>query len=443
MPSENRFLPTLSLDELAAIQTAGLNWTVAHAHAGNPVYRRKLTDAGYDPGMTLRLDDLSRLPFTSVEDLRVGYPLPLLSVPEDRVVRVHASSGTTGKRKVLAYTQADIDTWKHMFARCFELAGLTPLDRVQIAVGYGLWTAGAGFQLGCEHFGAMAVPVGPGNLEIHLQMLTDVRTTVLCSTASMALLMGEEVRKHRLKDKIALKKAIFGAEPHTPKMRERFQEMLGIQESFDIVGMTELYGPGTGLECRAHEGIHYWADLFILELLDPESLQPVAPGEVGEMVVTTLRKEAAPLIRYRTRDLTRFLSGECPCGCGLPRHDKLLGRSDDMFIFRGVNIYPGQVAAVLEHFRELGGEFRIHLFRKGGKDQMLLQVERRPEVDPAYDQNLSESVSEELRKQALVRAWVEVTDQGSLPRSFGKTRRVVDDREAGETGETEETCKRG
>lgn len=434
MPTPHRFLPDLTEDQLAAVQTAGLNWTLRHAFGGSPAYRKKLEGAGYEPGMTLGLDDLANLPFTSVEDLRQGYPLPLLSVPEDQVVRVHASSGTTGKRKVLAYTQADIDTWKHMFARCYELAGLTPLDRVQIAVGYGLWTAGAGFQLGCEHFGAMAVPVGPGNMEIHLQLLEDVKSTVLCSTASMALLMAEEVQKRHMKDKIALKKAIFGAEAHSPKMRHRFQDMLGLTESFDIVGMTELYGPGTGLECQAHEGVHYWADLYILEILDPLTLTPVAPGEVGEMVVTTLRKEAAPLIRYRTRDLTRLIPGQCPCGVRLPRHDKIMGRSDDMIIFRGVNIYPGQIAAVIEHFRELGSEFRIHLFRKSGKDQMILQVERRPEADPRLDQNLSEAVSEELRKQVLVRAWVEVVGQGELPRSFGKTKRVVDDREAGEQG---------
>ena len=434
MSTSHRFLPRISEDELAAKQAQGLNWTVSHAYQGSPAYRKKLAGCGWEPGMTLSLDDLASLPFTTTDDLRDGYPLPLLSVPEDQVVRVHASSGTTGKRKVLCYTQADIDTWKHMFARCYELAGLTTLDRVQIAVGYGLWTAGAGFQLGCEHFGAMAVPVGPGNMEIHLQILEDVKSTVLCSTASMALLMAEEVQKRHLKDKIALRRAIFGAETHTPKMRARFQEMLGIEESFDIVGMTELYGPGTGLECRAHEGVHYWADLYILEILDPETLAPVAPGEIGEMVVTTLKKEAAPLIRYRTRDLTRLIPGICSCGVSLPRHDKILGRSDDMFIFRGVNIYPGQIAAVIEHFRELGSEFRIHLFRKAGKDQMLLQVERRPETDPAYDQNLSESVSEELRKQVMVRAWVEVMGQGELPRSFGKTKRVADDREAGEQG---------
>lgn len=248
-------------------------------------------------------------------------------------------------------------------------------------MGYGLWTAGAGFQLGCEHFGAMAVPVGPGNMEIHLQLLEDMGTTVLCSTASMALLMAEEAQKRHLKGKLALKKAIFGAETHTPKMRKRFEEILGLTDSFDISGMTELYGPGAGLECPAHQGIHYWADIYIAEIIDPDTLLPVPDGQLGELVLTSLKKEGSPLIRYRTRDITRIIPGKCSCGLNLPRHDRIQGRSDDMLIFRGVNIYPGQVADVLEHFREVGSEYRIRLFRKGGKDQMLLQVERRPDID--------------------------------------------------------------
>ncbi len=424
----HRFLPDLSPDALAAIQAEGLNWTARHAYNGNPVYRERLAAVGYEPGQTLSLADLPRLPVTTVEDLRQGYPLPLLSVPEERVVRIHASSGTTGKRKILAYTQRDIDTWKDMFARCYELAGLTPLDRVQITVGYGLWTAGAGFQLGCERFGAMAVPVGPGNMEIHVQLLEDLRTTCLCSTASMALLLAEEVHKRDMIKRIALKKVIFGAETHTLKMRRRFEKWLGIEESFDITGMTELYGPGAGLECRAHEGIHYWADLYILEILDPVTLAPVAPGEVGEMVVTTLRKEAAPLIRYRTRDLTRFLPDSCPCGLSLPRHDRILGRSDDMFIFRGVNIYPGQIASVLEEFRDVDSEFQIRLLRRDGRDQMVVKVERRPSASADMDQNLSEAISIELRKHLLVRGWVEILPPGTLPRRAGKTKRVIDDR---------------
>lgn len=424
-----RFLPETSPESLSVLQTEGLNWTLRHAFAGSPVYRERLSDAGYEPGQTLTLDDLRGLPFTSVEDLRQGYPLPLLSVPEEQVVRVHASSGTTGKRKILAYTQHDIDTWKDLFARCYELAGLTTLDRVQITVGYGLWTAGAGFQLGCERFGAMAVPVGPANMEIHIQLLTDLQATCLCSTASMALLVAEEVRKRGLRDRIALKKIIFGAEPHTDKMRQRFEEWLGVEESFDITGMTELYGPGMGLECQAHDGIHYWADKYILEILDPLTLQPVAPGEVGEMVVTSLAKEAVPLLRYRTRDLTRLLPGACPCGLSLPRHDRILGRSDDMFVFRGVNIYPGQIASVLEKFAEVGSEFQIRLVRRDGRDQMVLRLERRDGVSPDMDQNLSDAVAIELRKQLLVRSWVEILPPTTLPRSCGKTKRVIDDRD--------------
>jgi phenylacetate-CoA ligase len=426
--SRYRFLPELSPEALSAIQTNGLNWTCRHAFAGNPVYRERLAAAGYEPGAELTLDDLSRLPLTTVEDLRQGYPLPLLCVPEEQVVRIHASSGTTGKRKILAYTQRDIDTWKDMFARCYELAGLTTLDRVQITVGYGLWTAGAGFQLGCEHFGAMAVPVGPGNMEIHLQLLEDMGITCLCSTASMALLMAEEVQKRDMRKRIKLRKIIFGAETHTDKMRRRFEKWLGIEESFDITGMTELYGPGAGLECSAHNGIHYWADKFILEVLDPVTLQPVAPGEVGEMVVTSLCKEAAPLIRYRTRDLTRLLPDPCPCGLSLPRHDRIVGRSDDMFVFRGVNIYPGQIASVLEEFKDVDSEFQIRLIRRDGRDQMVLKVERKPSAGSDLDQNLSEAISTSLRKHLLVRGWVEILPPGSLPRSCGKTKRVHDDR---------------
>ena len=423
-----RFIPRYTPEELRRIQEDGLRWTVLHAYAGSPQYRAKLKAAGVDPTAVQSLDDLKHLPTTTTDDLREGYPLPLLAVPEAKVVRVHASSGTTGKRKVLAYTQKDVDTFALQMARCFELAGLTPQDRVQIAVGYGLWTAGAGFQLGCEQFGALTVPVGAGNLEIHLQMLTDLGTTCLCSTASMALLMGEEVLRHGLSDKVRLKKVIFGAEGHNEKMRRAFEKALGVKESFDIGGMTEMYGPGTALECRAHEGLHYWADLFIIEVLDPETLQPVAPGEVGEMVVTSLCKEASPLIRYRTRDLTRMLPEPCPCGCAMPRHDHLLGRSDDMIIFRGVNVYPGQIASVLQEFPELGSEYHIILSRDEGRDCMAIQVERAKDGAAGIDASLSAGLAKRLHSNVLISAAVEIVEHGTLPRSFGKSRRVTDAR---------------
>jgi phenylacetate-CoA ligase len=309
------------------------------------------------------------------------------------------------------------------------MAGLTTKDRVQIAVGYGVWTAGVGFQLGCERFGALAIPVGPGNIDMQCQFLEDFQPTALCATASMALLMGEEVQKKGLRDRISLKKVIMGSERSSDAMREKMKELLGVEHVFDIPGLTELYGPGTGLDCIYHEGIHYWADYYILELLDPETLQAVPPGEVGEMVVTTLRKEAAPLIRYRTRDLTKLIPKRCSCGSILPMHDRLLGRSDDMFIFRAVNIYPGQIDHILSNTKGAGSEYQIHLDRKeDGKDYMTIKVERAEGTHSSGDQALGSTVEEEIKKQILVSAKVEIFDYGLLPRSERKSKRVFDNR---------------
>lgn len=428
MGNKFRFLPDISSDQLESIQLEGLKWTVNHAFSGSPAYREKLSQAGVEPGDIKEPSHLESLPFTTVEDLKQGYPLPLLSVDQEKIVRIHASSGTTGKRKILAYTKKDIDTWKNMMARCYELAGLTTHDRVQIAVGYGLWTAGAGFQLGCEHFGAMAVPLGPGNLDFQLQFLTDLQPTCLCSTASMALLLSEQVEKMGIKDKVRLKKLIFGSEPHTPKMRKQIEQTLNLEESFDIPGMTELYGPGTGLECTEHQGMHYWADVFILEIVDPDTLKPVAPGEIGEMVVTTLTKEGVPLIRYRTRDLSRIMTEPCPCGLGLPRHDRIMGRSDDMIIFRGVNIYPEQIAGVLEGFDQVSSEYQVLLTREKGLDFMKISIERKHDSSRDNDQKIAEQISERIRKKVMVRTQLEIIDPGKLPRSMGKSKRVVDER---------------
>jgi phenylacetate-CoA ligase len=419
-----------SKGELEELQLRGLKWTVKHAYDGSPVYKRKLDEAGIDPDGIRSLSDLERLPFTTAADLQAGYPFPLLSVPFEKVVRIHASSGTTGKRKVLCYTKKDIEDWTYFFARCYEMAGLTLEDRVQIAVGYGVWTAGISFQMGCEAFGAMAVPAGPGNLDMQCQFLEDFQSTVLCCTASMGLLMAEEVERRGLKERIALKKIIFGSERSSDAMRRRIKELLGVEHMFDIPGMTELYGPGTGLDCIHHTGIHYWADYYILEILDPETLRPVPEGEVGEMVVTTLTKEAVPLIRYRTRDLTRLIPGLCPCGSLLPRHDRLLGRSDDMIIFRAVNIYPSQVDHILSGIEGVGSEFQIILDRKpDGKDYMTIKVERAHGTSAERDGELSALVSGRIKKQILVSSAVEIVDYGSLPRSERKSKRVFDNRE--------------
>jgi phenylacetate-CoA ligase len=425
------FMPNIStVEELKGLQLEGLKWTVSHAYENSPFYRQRLHKAAITPEDINSLDDLLRLPFTTADDLREGYPFPLRAVPFDRIVRIHASSGTTGKRKVLCYTQKDIDDWANMFARCYEMAGLSAEDRVQIAVGYGLWTAGVGFQLGCERLGAMAVPVGPGNTEMHCEMLVDMQSTVFCATASMALLMGEEVQRRNLREQIALRKVILGAERHSESMDRRVKELLGVEHVFDIPGLTELYGPGTGLDCGKHRGIHYWADYYILEIIDPETLEPVEPGELGEMVVTTLRKEGAPLIRYRTRDLTRIIPQPCPCACPLPMHDRILGRSDDMFIVRAVNIYPGQIDHLLSQIAEIGSEYQVHLERReDGRDYMILKVERRPRYKTQDNEAIARRVSQEIRKHILVSAEVEVLDHGGLPRTERKSKRVFDHRD--------------
>ena len=425
------FMPKIRTErELKRVQLQGLQWTVNHVYKNSEFYRKRFDEMGVKPKHIKSLKDISKLPFTMAKDLQEGYPFPLRSSPFEKIVRIHASSGTTGKRKVLCYTQRDINDWANMFARCYEMAGLTTRDRVQIAVGYGVWTAGVGFQLGCERFGALTVPVGPGNIDMQCQFLEDFQSTVLCATASMALLMGEEVQKRGLKERIALKRVIMGSERSSDAQRNRMKELLRVEHVFDIPGLTELYGPGTGLDCIYHEGIHYWADYYILELLDPETLQPVPSGETGEMVVTTLRKEATPLIRYRTRDLTKLILKRCSCGSILPMHDRLLGRSDDMFIFRAVNIYPGQIDHILSNIKGIGSEYQIHLDRgDDGKEYMAIKVERAERGNPAEDPVLASTIEEEIKKQILVSGKVEMVDYGNLPRSERKSKRVFDHRE--------------
>ncbi len=424
-------MPEMKTDEeLRNHQLKKLKWTLAHAYNGSSAYKKKMDDAGVQPGDIHSLDDLRHFPFTTATDLQEGYPFPLLSVPFAKVVRIHASSGTTGKRKVLCYTQKDIDDWTHFFARCYEMAGLTSEDRIQIAVGYGVWTAGISFQMGCEAFGAMAIPAGPGNLDMQCQFLVDFQTTAIMCTASMGLLMAEEVNRRGLKDRINLKKMTIGSERSSDAMRKRIRDLLDLDDMFDVPGMTELYGPGTGLDCIYHTGIHYWADYYILEILDPNTLDPVPEGEIGEMVVTTLEKEGVPLIRYRTRDLTKMIPGQCPCGSILPRHDRILGRSDDMIIFRAVNIYPGQVDHALSGIEGIGSEYQIVLGRKDdGKDYMTLKVERAQGVDPGQDSELGGKIKGEIKKQIMVSADVELFEYGSLPRSERKSKRVFDNRD--------------
>jgi phenylacetate-CoA ligase len=414
--------------ETPAYQLAQLQWTVQHAHRGSPFYRERLEAAGVGPDDIRSLDDLRRLPLTTADDLRQGYPLPLLSVPQDQLVRIHSSSGTTGKRKILSYTARDVEDWTRFFARCYEMAGVGPGDRVQIAVGYGLWTAGVGFQAGCEAAGAMAIPVGPGNMDLQLGFLEDLQSNVLCCTASMGLLLAEEIHRRGMTEQIHIQSVIQGSERCSDSMRARIQELLGAEHIYDITGLTELYGPGTGLDCRYHEGIHYWSDYYLLEFLDPETLQPVAEGEIGEMVVTTLRKEASPLIRYRTRDLCRSIPGPCPCGSVFPRHDRILGRSDDMIIYRGVNIYPGQIDEMLSESTGVSSEYRVVLERREGLDQMTIEVERDPAGDPTDDPRIRQQFEQLFKRQVMASAKLSVVEYGQLPRTERKSKRIYDNR---------------
>ncbi len=426
-----RFPPKVNnMEELKKLQLERLKWTVTHAYNNSEFYRKKFDEAGVKPEDIKSLEDIQKLPFTTADDLRAGYPFPLRSVDFKDIVRIHASSGTTGKRKILCYTQKDIEDWMYMFCRCYEMAELTPEDRVQICVGYGVWTAGVGFQLACERYGAMAIPTGPGNLDMQIEFLIDFQSTVMCCTASMALLMAEEIKRRGVKNKINLKKIILGSERTSDAIIRNIKELTGVEDIFDIPGMTELYGPGTGLDCKYHTGIHYWADFYILEIIDPQTLKPVPPGEVGEMVYTTLWKEAAPLVRYRSRDLTRLIEGEeCPCGCFLPRHDKILGRSDDMFIFRGVNIYPSSIDTILSQIKGIGSEYQVILERRDdGKDYMILKVERAEDGDKSQDYKLAREINFEIKKRLLVNAIVEIVDYRSLPRSERKTKRIFDNR---------------
>ncbi len=430
MTTNARFMPAFATpEELRAHQLKGLQWTVAHTYNESPDYRQKFDAAGVTPADIQELDDLRRLPFTTADDLRNGYPFPLRCVPFEKIIRIHSSSGTTGKRKNLCYTQKDVDDWAHFFARCYQMAGVTAQDRVQIAVGYGVWTAGVGFQAGCEKIGAMALPAGPGNVDLQCQFMLDLQSTVLCCTASMGLLLAEEIKRRGLSDLISIRKIIYGSERSSRSMREKISSLLGGAELFDITGLTELYGPGTGIECRHHDCIHYWADYFLLEIIDPETLQPVEDGAWGEMVITSLSKEAVPLIRYRTRDITRILPGPCSCGSIMPRHSRIMGRTDDMFKFRAVNIYPSHIDKIISGLAGLGSEYQIHLIRDASeRGVMRIVCEIGEEAHMEESQPLAAMLVKKIKRELMVTPEVELVAYGSLPRSERKSQRVFDTR---------------
>lgn len=408
--------------EISPEQISLVNDKIKQLREAGSFYGKRLEAAGIDGIATP--EDFRKLPFSEKKDLRDAYPLGLMSVPEEKIVRIHSSSGTTGVPVIIPYTSKDVDDWAKMFARCYEVAGVTPLDRVQITPGYGLWTAGIGFQNGAEKLGAMTIPMGPGNTEKQLKMMQDLKTTVLCSTSSYALLLAEEITKRGIRGNLNLKKGIIGSERWGEKMRETIARDLGIR-LYDIYGLTEVYGPGIGISCDENSGIHYWDDYIYLEIVDPATGENVPDGEWGEIVITTLVKEGAPLIRYRTHDISRIIPGRCACGRCWPRIDTLNGRTDDMIKIKGVNVFPAQFEEILKTFPEAGSEYQIRISHLDGRDTLRLYVETGGETD---FMDLSRRIAAEVKSRLGFTPLVKVVEKGLLPRSEKKTARVIDER---------------
>ena len=391
----------------------------------SPFYAKKFADIDLDDIQSQA--DFEKLPFSEKADLRDAYPLGLAAVPEEKIVRIHSSSGTTGTPVIIPYTKKDVEDWAIQFARCYEYAGVTPQDRVQITPGYGLWTAGIGFQAGCERLGAMAVPMGPGNTDKQLQFMIDMQTTVFTATASYALLIAEEVERRGIQDQIKLKKLITGSERSGEKIRQRICEALGV-EYYDIYGLTEVYGPGIGINCEHGHGMHVWSDYVYVEIIDPETGEVLPDGEPGEIVLTTLQKEGAPLIRFRTHDLSRIIPGSCPCGHDEhPRIDVIVGRSDDMMKIHGVNVFPSQIEEIIAMFDEASSEFQIRLSHLDGRDTMRLYVEAMSGLVDFAD--LGRRLGLAVKSKIGFTPIVKVVELGVLPRSEKKTKRVFDERE--------------
>ena len=419
----------MSRDALTALQTTRLKQTLERAYNDVPHFRKKFDAAGVKPSDFKSLADITRFPFTVKTDLRDNYPFGMFAVPREQVLRVHASSGTTGKPTVVGYTQRDLDTWSDLMARCFACAGALPGQIVHNAYGYGLFTGGLGAHYGAERLGCTVVPVSGGGTERQVTLINDFKADVLCATPSYALniaevaqQMGVDIRKS------SLKVGLFGAEPWSDAMRHDLEERLGIK-AVDVYGLSEILGPGVACECAGvQKGLHGWEDHFLFETIDPETMQPVPNGEPGELVITTLTKEALPMIRYRTRDITRLNHEPCSCGRSHVRIMRVTGRNDDMMIIRGVNVYPSQVEAVLVGLPGLTPHYQIVLTREGALDSMTVEVELAPEFtgDP---KSKAKEVVHHIKSMIGVTCSVTPKAPGEVPRSQGKAVRVVDRRQ--------------
>jgi phenylacetate-CoA ligase len=423
----DRRAETLSRDALAALQLERLRATLAHAYDSVPHWRQRLDAVGIAPSDIRRHEDIARLPFTTKDDLRVAYPFGLFAVKRERVLRLHASSGTTGKPTVVGYTENDLSLWSDLMARSMACAGVRPGDIVHNAYGYGLFTGGLGAHYGAERLGCTVVPMSGGNTERQIMLLRDFAAAVLCATPSYALNIAEVAERVGIDLKEgALRIGVFGAEPWSEAMRAELEARLGIA-AVDIYGLSEILGPGVASEClAARAGLHGWEDHFLFETIDPESGAPVGPGASGELVITTLTKEALPLLRYRTRDITRLETAPCLCGRTHLRIMRVTGRNDDMLIIRGVNVYPSQIEAVLVGFPDIAPHYQLVVERHGALDHLTIEVETAAASDDEAQRNLGDAVCHHVKSSIGVTCGVTIKSPGTIPRSEGKAARVRD-----------------
>ena len=420
-------LETLSRSRLEKLQMERLQQTLARCMR-IPFYKQRFAACGLRPEDIRTLDDVRKLPFTTKQDLRDNYPFGLSAVPLEEVVRLHSSSGTTGTPTVILHTQHDLDEWANAVARCLYMVGLRKGDIFQNSSGYGMFTGGLGFQYGAERLGMLTVPAAAGNTKRQIKFITDFGTTALHAIPSYAGRLYEVMEEMGIDPRgdTRLRTLIIGAEPHSDEQRRRIEQMLGVK-AYNSFGMSEMCGPGVAFECPEQNGLHIWEDYYIVEIVDPQTLEPVPDGEVGELVLTTINREAMPLLRYRTRDLTRILPGECPCGRHHKRLDRMKGRSDDMMILKGVNIFPIQIENILMQFRELGTDYLITLTNLEANDEMTVEVELNEFTDDyGFLQRLTKEITRQLKDEILITPRVKLVPKGSLPKQEGKAVRVKD-----------------
>lgn len=424
-------LETMSRHDLRHLQNSRLRDVISRVYGNVGYYTDKMKETGVTPDDIRTVEDLKKLPFTLKSDLRANYPFNTFAVPMDKVVRVHASSGTTGKQTVVGYTENDIEIWTECVARCLKNAGVTSSDMIHVAYGYGLFTGGLGLHYGAERVGATTIPISGGNTRRQIEILVDFKPTVLACTPSYALHLADEMSLMGVtKDQIALRVGIFGAEPWTEEMRLQIEEKLGIR-AYDIYGLSETMGPGVSMNCECNCGLHIQEDHFLPEIIDPETGEVLPEGSIGELVFTCITKEALPLIRYRTRDLTRLHYGKCACGRTLVRMDKVMGRSDDMLIIRGVNVFPSQIESVLLAFDNVEPHYMIYIDRVDNLDVMEIDVEMTGRFfsDSVKDiEKYENQLRHEIQSAIGVSARIRLVEPRSIPRSEGKAKRVIDRR---------------